>query len=256
MYPEKGLRLYRVTLALISFGLVLLSAIYMDWHWLAKYYPAILEAFGITTALLISSICLGFILAIPIGFVQVVGPRPLAWLAKGFCTIIRGTPILLQMWILYYGLGSIFPYMRGLRKSWIWPYLTEAWPYALVSLTLAFAGYVGEVLRGGFKNVPSGELEAGKAMGMSPLTLLRRIWFPRAIQRVLPTLGGEMILQLKSTPLVATIAVVDLYGIFARIRQETFIIYEPLLLLALIYLLYAGGITLFCRRLENRYPSF
>ncbi|WP_108819603.1 ABC transporter permease [Pseudovibrio sp. Alg231-02] len=254
--PEQTLmKPHRLIMVLVAAVLVLTFAFMMDWAWLPKYSSEIFDALWITIALLVSSIVAGFLLAVPIGLVQVTGPRPLAWLAMSFCTLIRGTPILLQMWVLYYGLGSLFPYMPGLRQSWLWPYLIEAWPYAFVALTLSFAGYEGEVMRGAFKGVPRGELEAAHAIGMHPFTILRRIWLPRAVQRVLPTLGGELILQLKATPLVATIAVVDVYAIFGRIRQETFIIYEPLLMLALIYLILAGGIAFAFRLLENKLPA-
>jgi ABC-type arginine/histidine transport system permease subunit len=77
----------------------------------------------------------------------------------------------------------------------------------VVALSLSVAGYEGEVMRGAFKGVPHGQLEAAKAMGMPPFTLLRRIWLPQALQRVLPTLGGETVSQLKSTPLVSTITI-------------------------------------------------
>ncbi|MFD2740958.1 ABC transporter permease [Sulfitobacter aestuarii] len=254
--PKSGLfQPHRIVMVLIAIAALLAMALNMDWSWLPKYAPHILKALWVTVALLVSSIVAGIFLAIPIGLVQVTGPRPLAWLALSFCTLIRGTPILLQMWLLYYGLGSLFPYIPGLRQTWIWPWLIEAWPYAFVALTLSFAGYEGEVMRGAFKGVPKGELEAATAMGMHPFTILRRIWLPRAVQRVLPTLGGEFILQLKATPLVATIAVVDVFAVFGRIRQETFIVYEPLLMLALIYLVLAGIITLGFKLLENKLPS-
>ena len=255
MPEERFWKFHRIVMAAIAIAIVATMALSMNWSWLPKYAPDIIQALWITVALLVSSIFAGMLLAIPIGLVQVTGPWPLAWLANGFCTLIRGTPILLQMWVLYYGLGSLFPYMPGLRQSWIWPFLIEAWPYAFVALTLSFAGYEGEVMRGAFKGVPRGELETAHAFGMHPFTILRRIWLPRAVQRVLPTLGGEMILQLKATPLVATIAVVDVYAIFSRIRQETFITYEPLLMLALIYLILAGGIAFVFRLVENRLPS-
>lgn len=255
MFDRGFLKPHRVVLAGLAAAAILAMGLNMDWSWVPKYGPDILSAMWMTLALLISSIFFGFLVAVPIGLVQVTGPRSLGWLAMGFCTLIRGTPILLQMWVLYYGLGSLFPYMPGLRQSWLWPFLIEAWPYAFVALTLSFAGYEGEVMRGAFRGVPKGELEAAEAIGMHPFTILRRIWLPRAVQRVLPTLGGELILQLKATPLVATIAVVDIYAVFGRIRQETFIVYEPLLLLALIYLILAGGIAFAFRLMEQKLPS-
>lgn len=246
---------HRIVLAFVA-ALVLLAVIWgMNWSWLPKYGGLIWSAFWVTLALFSSSVVAGAVLAVPLGLVQAAGPWPLAMLARGYCTLIRGTPLLLQMWLLYYGLGSLFPYMPGLRQSWLWPYLIEAWPYAFVALTLSFAGYEGEVMRAAFKGVPKGELEAGRAMGMHPVTLLRRIWLPRAVQRVLPTLGGELILQLKATPLVATIAVVDVFAVFSRIRQETFITYEPLLMLAVIYMALAAVIALAVAALERRFPE-
>jgi polar amino acid transport system permease protein len=110
-------------------------------------------------------------------------------------------------------------------------------------------------MRGAFKGVPHGQLEAARAMGMPRLTVFRRIWLPQAIQRVLPTIGGETVLQMKSTPLVATITVIDIYAVAGRVRQDTFIIYEPLLLLALIYLIIAGLIVALFKWFETRLPS-
>jgi polar amino acid transport system permease protein len=103
--------------------------------------------------------------------------------------------------------------------------------------------------------VPQGELEAARAFGMNRWTLFRRIWFPRALHRALPTLAGEVILQLKSTPLVATITVVDLYAVVLKIRQATYLTYEPLLFLVLAYLCLTGILVLGFRWLENRIPT-
>jgi polar amino acid transport system permease protein len=243
---------HRIVLIIFSAVLCALAITGLNWQWIDHYWSDIFSGLWKTILLLFSTIIVGFIFSVFLGLAQVKGPKPLAVLAHGFCTVIRGTPILLQLWLLYYGFGSLFPYIPGIRQSWLWPYLIEVWPYAFVALTLSFAGYEGEIMRGALKGVPKGELEAAVSMGMSPSTVFRRIWLPRAIQRVLPTLNGEMILQLKATPLVATISFVDVYAVFARIRQETYIIYEPLIMLALIYLTIAGLITLGFRYCENK----
>jgi polar amino acid transport system permease protein len=227
----------------------------MEWYWLPEYAPKFLQGLWLTIQLLSLSIFFGMALAIPVGLVQVTGPRPLAWLAKAFCTVIRGTPLLIQLWLIYYGLGSLFPFIPGIRESMIWPLLRDAFPYAVIAFSLSVAGYEGEIMRGAFRGVPRGELEAARAMGMTPFTVLRRVWLPRALQNVFPTLAGEFILTLKSTPLAATITVFEVYGIGSIVRQETYRIYEPLLFVALIYLCLTGVLVVFFRYMERRIPA-
>ena len=245
---------HRIFYALIGAALVLAAILGLDWDWLPRYLPRLWSGLLTTLWILVASTVLGFLLAVPIGLVQVTGPAPLAWAARVFCTVIRGTPLLLQLWLLYYGLGSLFPSIPGIRDSFLWPILREAWPYALASLTLSYAGYEGEVMRGAFAGVPRGELEAGRAYGFSRTQLLRRIWLPRALLRAAPTLAGETILQLKATPLVATVTVIDLYAVISKVRQDTFQIYAPLLLLAAIYAVLSLVLTLALRAVEARMP--
>lgn len=246
---------HRIVLIAIALTLIAAAAIYGRWDWLPAYLPRLGHGILVTLALLFSSAVLGFLLAVPIGLAQAVGPVWVRLPARAFCTVIRGTPLLLQLWLLYYGLGSLFPSIPGLRDTFLWPYLREAWPYGLVALTISFAAYEGEVMRGAFAGVPAGELQAGRAFGMSSLKLFRRIWLPRALHRALPTLNGEMVLQLKSTPLVATITVVDVYGVISRVRQDTYLTYEPLFLLAAIYMLLTLVLVMAFRYFENRIPT-
>jgi polar amino acid transport system permease protein len=248
-------RPHRIALVVAGVLLVVLMAFTMRWGWLPLYGWRIVEGVGVTLLLVVVTGILGLLLAVPIGLVQVTGPLPLRLLARGFCTVIRGTPLLLQLWLLYYGLGSLFPLIPEIRQSWLWPYLREAWPYAVLSLTLSVAGYEGEIMRGAFAGVPRGELEAGRAFGMGRWTLLRRIWLPRAVQRALPTLTGEMVLLLKSTPLVATITVVDVFAVLSRVRQDTFIVYEPLLLLAAIYMILTALLIAALKPIERLVPT-
>ncbi len=246
---------HRIALGLVGAALVFGAAMFLRWDWLPLYFGRIVSGVGETVLLLIVTTLLGFVLAVPIGLAQVIGSAPLSIAARTFCTVIRGTPLLLQLWLLYYGLGSVFPMVPGIRDTVFWPYLRQAWPYAVVALTLSFAGYEGEVMRGAFAGTPRGEIEAARAFGMSSFTLLRRVWLPLAFYRALPTLAGETVLQLKSTPLVATITVVDVYAVFARVRQDTYITYEPLLLLALIYCGLTGLLILAFRTIEKRLPT-
>ncbi|MBU2959251.1 ABC transporter permease [Citreicella sp. C3M06] len=255
MIPLKELlQPHRILLMALFAGFVLWCAVSLRWDWIPQYLPLAAHGLWTTLWILLASIALGFPLAMLLGLAQAVGPWYLAWPAKGLCTVIRGTPLLLQIWLLYYGLGSLFPQFPWIRGSELWPYLRQAWPYALTALTLSYAGYEGEVMRGAFSSVAKGQLEAARAFGMPRRTIFRRIWLPQAVRNVLPTLGGETILQLKATPLIATITVIDIYAVSSRVRSDTFIVYEPLLLLALVYIVIALVIGQGFAWLERRVP--
>ncbi|MDR6266925.1 ABC transporter permease [Roseobacter sp. N2S] len=246
---------HRIVLMALFVAFVIWCALSLRWDWIPQYTPLAIEGLWRTVWILIVTTILGFLLAIPLGLAQAIGPWYLSAPARVFCTVIRGTPLLLQIWLLYYGLGSLFPQIPWIRGSDLWPYLRQAWPYAVLALTLSYAGYEGEVMRGAFSSVNKGQLEAANAFGMPRFTMFRRVWLPQAIRNVLPTLGGETILQLKATPLVATITVVEIYSVSSRVRSDMLIVYEPLLLLALFYLIIAGVITLLFRRFENAGPA-
>lgn len=227
----------------------------MDWSWLPKYLPMLPQGISITIQILVFSMVLGLALAVPIGLVQVTGPKWLSRIALAYCTVMRGTPLLIQLYLFYYGVGSILGGFPELKQSIFWPILREGYFYAILAFALNEAGYAGEIMRGAFLSVPKGELEAARAFGMTPFQVLRRVWLPRAFRNALPTLGGEVILTLKSTPLAALVTVVDLFGVSDRVRQETYIIYEPLLLVMAIYMILTFIITRAFAVVEKQIPS-
>jgi polar amino acid transport system permease protein len=264
------------TFAVVVLVVGIPAALFMRWDWLdpsfkeaSGLYPnygwKLIVGIGWTVFLLLASCAIGMLLAIPIGLVQVTGPRWLAAIARGFCTTIRGTPLLIQLWLLYYGLGEFLPLIPrdiwnadilfGLSGVTVKDVLVAAWPYALLAFTLSVAGYEGEIMRGAFAGVPKGELEAARAFGMSPFKVLRRVWLPRAIHQALPTLSGEVVLQLKSTPLAATVTIFDVFAVGTKVRQDLLIIYEPLLFIALVYATLTLVVVLTFRYLENLVPA-
>lgn len=229
----------------------------MDFSWLDKgvYLSYLWEGFINTMLLVGISGTFGFLLAVLVALAQVSGPRPLAWLARGYTTVIRGTPLLLQLFFFYDGVGRLLPGIPGVQESMFWPILRDAFFYGILAFTVSVGAYVGEVLRGAMLSVPRGELEAARAFGMSRFKILYRIWLPHAIQICLPTLTGEMILLLKSVPLVSTIAVMDLLKAANIVRDETFLVYEPLLLIAGIYIALTLVLTVVMRRVELGFPG-
>ncbi|MCZ8179243.1 MAG: ABC transporter permease [Rhizobium sp.] len=215
----------------------------MNFEWIAKYWPLLIEGAFQTVSLLVISVSFGFVLAVGLAFAMVSGGPITRNLARGYSTVFRGTPLLIQLWLLYYGVGSLLPMVPGLRQSFLWPILREGFFFAAVSFTLNFAAYQSEVLRGALLSVPKGELEAGRSLGMSPLMLIRRIWLPRAVRTALPTIAGEIVLQLKATPLAFTVTVMDLYAVAFKVRQDTLLVYEPLLVVTLFYVALTALIT-------------
>lgn len=227
----------------------------MNWSWLPEYFPLLVKGVWLTIQLLVLSMVFGLIISVPVGLVQVTGPRWLAAIARGYCTVMRGTPLLVQLWLLYFGLGSVFAAYPEIRQSSLWPILREGYFYAILAFSLNEGGYGGEIMRGAFLSVPKGELEAARAFGMSPWQVLRRIWLPRAVRNVLPTLAGETVLMLKATPLAATVTVLDIFGVILRVRQNTYLTYEPLFMAAGLYMVLTLIITRLFGHIERQIPE-
>lgn len=227
----------------------------MDWTWLPRYLPLLPYGIFVTLQLVVFTMVFGLILAVPIGLVQVTGPKWLAYIAGAYCTFMRGTPLLIQLYLFYFGLGSVFAAYPELRQTFIWPILKEGYYYAIVAFVLNEAGYAGEILRGAFLSVPKGELEAARAFGMSPFQVLMRVWLPRALRNALPSLDNEVVQTLKSTPLAALVTVTDLFSVADRVRQETYIIYPPLIMVMVIYMALTFIISRITTYFEMQVPT-
>jgi polar amino acid transport system permease protein/octopine/nopaline transport system permease protein len=225
-----------------------------DWCFLLwRVMPALIEAIPVSIFLLIVAGVLGNLLAIPVALAR-VSSNPVLWMPSyAFILLMRGTPLLAQIWLIYYGLGQVFgemtlfgkPLMRAL------PFLREAIYYAIFALTLNTAGYTGEILRGSILAVPHGEIEAGRAFGMSRWMIFRRITLPRAIRICLPTMSTETILLLKATALASTITVYEVLGMAQFIRQQTFRTYETLIGAGVVYIVLVFILTRILNWLER-----
>lgn len=227
----------------------------MDWSWLPEYLPLLPHAIFITLQLVAFTMFFGLLLAVPLGLAQVMGPKWLGAMAREYCTFMRGTPLLIQLYILYYGLGSVFSSYPELRQGWYWFILKEGYYYSILAFVLNEAAYLGEILRGALLSVPKGELEAARACGMSPFQVLRRVWLPRALRNALPALGGETILTLKATPLAALVTVADIFSVADKVRQETYIIYPPLIMVMVIYMALTFLFTRVFNHFEMQVPA-
>ena len=197
--------------------------------------PALLNGLEITLALWLLSGVLGLILALPVAIARTSTRLVPRLAARSFVGIIRGTPLLLQIYIIYFGLGNLLAQFPALRHSMLWPFLREGFWYAAAALTTSMAAYGGEILRGGIIAVPPGEIEAGRSLGLKPWMTWRFLILPRAFRIALPAMVGQLINLLKSTALASTITVMDLLGTANYIRMQSFRVYEPLLAVAVVY---------------------
>jgi polar amino acid transport system permease protein len=195
-----------------------MSALTDLWDLVTENQLAFQRGIGLTIQLLLLSSAIAFLLAVPLALMRVSRSAALrrpAWL---YVYLFRGTPVLTQLFLIYYGLSQF----DAVRQSPLWPVLRDPGPCALIALSLNMAAYVAEVLRGGIEGVPPGEKEAGLAAGLSPFQLYRLVILPRAVRIALPALSNEMVVQMKSTALVSTITLLDLTGVARRIEARTY----------------------------------
>lgn len=192
-----------------------------------------LSGIGMTFQLLIISASLGLVLAIMLLLMRISGKWYLNWLAQAYTYIFRGTPILVQMFIIYYGL----PQFEAIRSSFLWPVLREGYGCAIVALFLNSGAYTTEILRGGVLAVDKGLLEAASALGMSKCQRFIHITAPIATRIAIPAYSNEFISLLKCTALASTITVADMTGIGRTVVAETFAPYEIFISLSIIYMI-------------------
>ena len=200
--------------------------------------PEMLMGFGITLKLLFVSGFLGLILAITLLLMRLSGKFYLDWPAQVYIYVFRGTPILVQIFIIYYGL----PQFDTIRESIFWPILREPTGCAILALTLNTGAYVSEILRGGVLAVDRGLLEAASALGMSLRHKFIYITTPIATRIALPAYSNDVVSLLKSTALASTITITDMTGIARTIVSETYAPYEIFISLAIVYMICTFGI--------------
>jgi len=204
-----------------------------DFALIADSIPKMLAGFWMTFELWFLSAVLGLALAIILLLMRISGRWYLYAPAMVYIYIFRGTPILVQIFIIYHG----FPQLEFIRESIFWPILREPYGCAILALTLNTGAYVSEILRGGVLGVDRGLKEAGAALGLSSTHRFIYITSPIAIRLALPAYSNDIISLMKSTALASTITLLDMMGIARTIVAETYAPYEIFLSLTVIYLI-------------------
>jgi polar amino acid transport system permease protein len=203
-----------------------------DFSLIADSIPKMLMGLGLTLQLLVVSGVLGLLLAVVLLLMRISGKWWLNYPAQAYIYVFRGTPILVQIFIVYYG----FPQLEFIRGSVLWPILREPFGCAIVALSLNTGAYVSEILRGGVLGVDRGLQEAGAALGLSVRQRFTYITAPLAVRLAIPAYSNDVISLLKSTALASTITLLDMMGIARTIVAETYAPYEVFISLAVIYL--------------------
>lgn len=208
---------------------------------------------GLWTTLLLFAICgvLGNLLAVPIAFARISERRTLRTPAYIFILLLRGTPVLVQLYLFYYGVGELLSRMPSIRYSPLWPYLRPAIGYAVIALTLNTAAYCAEIWRGALQRLPKGQTDAAKSLGLKTWQQGLLVMLPQAFRNALPALAGQNILLLKATSLASTITVFDVMAAANQVRSQTFRVYESLIGAALVYIVLTSVITIFFAIVER-----
>lgn len=186
-----------------------------------------------TLILFLVTTAIGGILALPLGVARAYRIRLINPIVLFYTYLFRGTPLLVQTYMLYYG-ASEFAFVRD---SFMWPILRESWGCALIAFSINTAAYVTEIVCAGIRSVPSGEVEAAKACGMRPYTVLRRIVLPGAFRIMLPTYSNEVVFALQATAVASTITIIDVLGAGRTLNSMFYLAYEGFLTAAAIYVL-------------------
>lgn len=213
--------------------LALWGALGLNAELMARYGPRILDGLWLTIELVALSVSAGFILAIPLALARVEGNRPLRALSSTFALFFRGTPLLAQTFLVYYGAGQ---FRAELETIGLWWFFREAYWCALLTFTLNTGAYQSEILRGAVQAIPRGQVEAARALGLRKASIYRLVIARQALLLALRPLGNELILMIKGSSIASVITVFELLGT-TRLAFTRSFDFEVYLWAALLYLM-------------------
>ncbi|MGL4624540.1 MAG: amino acid ABC transporter permease [Culicoidibacterales bacterium] len=220
----------------------------MSFEFITEYWPLYLQGAGVTLLLAFFTVLLGFAFGILIAFAKLSKRKILSLLATTYIEIIRGTPLLVQMLIIFYMLpafGVQIPNLFGIAKFG---------DYSLVVLALVInsSAYIAEIIRGGIQAVDKGQTEAALALGMPKSLMMRKIILPQAIKNILPALGNEFIVIIKESAIVSVVGIMDLMFAAQQVRSATYLAFEPLIMAAVMYFIMTFSLSKVMQYVEGR----
>lgn len=223
----------------------------MDFSIFIEEWPLYLEGYKTTLELVAMSLVCGLALAFPLGIIASSRSAAVAFLPKAFFYCFRGTPLLVQVFILYYGMAQF----DFIREGFLWPVLKEAYWCALIAFALNTAAYTGEILRGSIEQTPHGEIEAARACGMSRGLLYRRVLLPSACRRALPAYANEVIFMLHGSVIAGVITIIDLFGAARVVNSRYYAPFEAYIAAGALYLVTTFVLVWIFRLWEKRWHA-
>ena len=226
----------------------------MDFDLMISSFPKLLNATLVTLKLISLSLVFGIFLGTFFAILRTGKNKFLKSFSYYYSYIFRGTPMLVQLFIIYFGLAQI----EALRSSFLWVVLKEPYWCAIITFALNTGAYTSEILRSAFETIDKGYIEAGKSLGISKNKIFYKIKLPIAIRQSLPAYGNEMILMLKGTSLASTVTLMDLTGVAKFIISTTYRPIEIFIVAGSIYLLITFFIHIFISLIERKleYPKY
>jgi arginine/ornithine transport system permease protein len=221
----------------------------MDFSIITQNIGIYLEGLWNTIQLVSLSLFIGLMLAIPLAVMRTSKNLLINAPIRAYVYFFRGTPLLVQMFLIYYGMGQF----DAVKESFLWPLFKEAYFCALFAFTLNTGAYTTEIIRGAIEATPHGEIEAAKACGMSRLLMLRRSVLPSAFRRALPAYSNEIIFMLQGSSLASVITIVDITGAARIINSRFYSPYEAFLTAAVFYMSLTFIIVWSVKKLEVRW---
>ncbi|HWK66332.1 MAG TPA: ABC transporter permease [Rhizobiaceae bacterium] len=219
----------------------------MDISFMADAFLDLLAGLPLTIELVSIATSAGVMFGLLVAFMCMSRHVAIQAMARGYVFIFRGTPLLVQIFLIYYGLGQ---FHATLKEIGLWWFFREPYWCAILALTLNTTAYTSEIFRGGLQSVPLPMIEAGRACGMSRFVLFRRIVFPIAIRQALPAYANEIILMTKATSLTSIVTMMEITGIAYKLISETFRAVEVFVCAAALYLVLAFVTTRLVQALE------
>ena len=221
----------------------------MDFELMINSFPKLLSAATITLKLLSVSLIIGLFIGLIFAIFRLNENIFINKFAYGYSYLFRGTPLLVQIFIIYFGLGQI----EYLRTTFLWVILKEPYWCAIIAFALNTGAYTSEILRSAFQTIKPGFIEAGKSLGISSRIIFYKIQIPIAIRQSLPAYGNEIILMMKGTSLASTVTIMDLTGVAKYIISTTFRPVEVFIVAGGIYLFMTFIIHNIIKYLEKKY---